>query len=151
MLLGVDVLDASETTVTLRDKSQVDSNVIVQQANSGAADSIGGVAVGSEGNRGAAGGNIVLPADLIVWTAGAFWVHDFDRRDVGIYINIDRNRTSSDVTSGAIINRKNRRGRQPPRQARAAGARAGRTGAGPDRQGPAGQGRGGPERVCGGG
>lgn len=77
VLLGVDVLDATESTVTLRDKSQVSADVVAQQAAAGAPEAIGGVAVGTGAGEGAAGaagaeaGNIVLPADLIVWTAGA--------------------------------------------------------------------------------
>lgn len=70
MLLGVDVLDATESTVTLRDKSQVSSDVIAQQAASGAPEAIGGVAAAAGMAAGAEAGNIVLPADLIVWTAG---------------------------------------------------------------------------------
>lgn len=78
MLLGVDVTDATEGTVVLRDRSQVDPAVAAALAQQQAQDgegAIGGVAVaaapaGSSGAE-AGGSNIVLPADMIVWTAGA--------------------------------------------------------------------------------
>lgn len=73
MLLGVDVMDATDATVVLRDRSQVDPQVIkqaqlLQDDDDG---QVGGVAVGGSGGGGDGGETTVLPADLIVWTAGA--------------------------------------------------------------------------------
>lgn len=74
MLLGVDVMDATDSTVVLRDRSQLDPHVIkqaqlLQDDDDG---QVGGVAVGGgSGGVGNGGETTVLPADMIVWTAGA--------------------------------------------------------------------------------